>query len=130
VDVEHLVRLAVSVVARHRLRRADHAEHDVAVEEERNPAGDRVTGRRHILGVDEVVPMRGVGPRFERHVADLLDPVRLGGRRAVVQERRAAAEALDAEQLLGVQRAIGLAELGVALGWHLAAPDVEHGRPF
>ena len=39
-------------------------------------------------------------------------------------------EALDTEELLRVEGAVGLAELGVALVGNLAAPDVEHALPF
>jgi len=46
----------------------------------------------------------------------------------VVQKRRAAGEALDAEKLLGVERAVGRPVLRVALGRDVATPDVEHAR--
>ena len=67
---------------------------------------------------------------LELHVAHLLDLVGLGRRRVVVEEARPARESLDAEQLLRVERAVRLAELGVALMGDLAAPDVEHALPF
>ena len=44
----------------------------------------------------------------------------------VVEERAAAGEALDAEQLLGVEAAVGRAVLGVALAGHAAVGDVVH----
>ena len=69
---------------------------------------------------------RLVGALLDANVAHLLDLVRLGRRRVVVEEAGAPAEALDAEQLLRVQAAVVLAELGVALVRHLAALDVEH----
>ena len=69
---------------------------------------------------------RLVGALLDPDVAHLLDLVRLGRRRVVVEEAGAAAEALDPEELLGVEPAIVLAELGVALVRHLAAADVEH----
>ena len=71
-------------------------------------------------------PASLVGRLLERDVAHLLDGVRLGRRRVVIEEARPPAEALDAEQLLGVEAAIGLAELGVALVRHVAALEVEH----
>ncbi len=75
------------------------------------------------------MPMRAarlVGALLDDDVAHLLDGVRLGRRRVVVEEAGAAGEALDAEQLLGVQAPVVLAELGVALVRDLAAADVEH----
>ena len=132
VDEEHLVRLAVAVEAVHGLRRADDAEGDVLVEEQRDPALDCIAGWRNVFRVHQVMAMgRRIGPGLQRDLADLLDPVGAGGRGVVVQEGRPAAEALHPEQLLGVERTIRLAELGVALGRHLAALDVEHGAlPF
>jgi hypothetical protein len=44
----------------------------------------------------------------------------------VVDERAATGEALDAEQLLGVERAVGGAVLGVALVGHVATGGIEH----
>ena len=63
---------------------------------------------------------------LEPHVADLLHLVGLGRRRVVVEEAGPPAEALDAEQLLREQAAVGLSELGVALVRNLAALEVEH----
>jgi hypothetical protein len=68
-----------------------------------------------------------IGPWLKRDIPDLLDLVGLGGGRVVVEEARLAGEALDSEQLLGVQAAIGLPELGVALVRLLAALEVELG---
>ena len=48
-------------------------------------------------------------------------------RRHVVEQGAAAREPLDAEELLGVERAVGRAMLGVALGRDVAAGRVEHG---
>jgi hypothetical protein len=67
-----------------------------------------------------------IDPGLERDIPNLLDPVGLGRRRVVVEEARLAGEALDPEQLLGVQAAVGLAELSVALVRHLAALQVVH----
>src|SRR5437867_2093797 len=75
------------------------------------------------------MPMRPslvIGPWLERDVAHLLDLVRLGRRRMVVEEARLAGEALHPEELLGIEAAIGLAELGVALVRNLAALEIEH----
>ena len=129
VDEVHLVRLAVAVEPLHRLGRQHDAEGDVRVVEERHATGDPVPGRLQVLRVDQPMPMRArslVGRLLERDVAHLLDGVRLGRRRVVIEEARPPAEALDAEQLLRVEAAIGLAELGVALVRHLAALEVEH----
>jgi len=76
--------------------------------------------RRAALRVGRLDPDRG----------RVVDPVRLGRRRVVVEQRRAAGEALDAEQLLRVQRPVFAAELGVPLVRHLAALDVEHRPQF
>jgi hypothetical protein len=103
------------------------AEGDVAVEEERHSPADGVTRRVQILRIHEPMPMRAAGlvrAALDAHVAHLLDRVRLGRRRVMVEEARAPAEALDAEQLLGKQAAVGLAELGMALRWNLAYPAV------
>ena len=129
VDEVHLVRLAVAVVPLHRLSRQHDAEGDVRVVEERHAAGDPVARRLQVLRVDQPMPMRAaglVGRLLERDVAHLLDGVRLGRRRVVIEEAGPSAESLDAEQLLGEQAAIGLAELGVTLVRHLAALEVEH----
>jgi hypothetical protein len=67
-----------------------------------------------------------IGPGLQRDIPNLLDPVGLGGGRVVVEEARLAGEALDPEQLFGVQAAVGLAELGMALVRHLAALQVVH----
>ena len=63
---------------------------------------------------------------LEPDVADLLDLVRLRRRRVVVEQAGAPAEALDAEQLLRVEAAVGLAELGVALVRDLTPLEIEH----
>ena len=60
----------------------------------------------------------------------VVDLVRLGRRRVVIEERRASGESLHAEELLRVQGAIILAELGVALVRDLPALDVEHRLQF
>ena len=129
VHEEHLVRHAIAVVVTHRLRRADHPERHVGVEEERHAPGQRVTGGFERLGVDQVMPMRrgaaGVG-RLDLHGTRVVDLVRLGRRRVVVEERRASGEALDPEELLRVQRSVVAAELGVALVGHASALHVEH----
>ena len=65
--------------------------------------------------------------RLELDPADRLDLVGPRRRREVVEERAAAGEALDAEQLLGVEGAVGRAVLGVALLRDAAAGDVVHG---
>ena len=66
--------------------------------------------------------------RLELDPADRLDLVGPRRRDEVVEERAAAGEALDAEQLLGVEAAVRGAVLGVPLAGHAAAGDVEHAR--
>ena len=75
------------------------------------------------------MPMRAarlVGALLDDDVAHLLDGVRLCRRGVVVEEAGAAGEALDSEELLGVEAPIVPAELGVALVRDVAAADVEH----
>jgi PPOX class probable F420-dependent enzyme len=75
------------------------------------------------------MPMRSrglVGRLLDPDVANLLHRVRLGRWRVVVEEAGSAAEALDAEELLGVEATVRPAELGVALVRNLAALEVEH----
>jgi hypothetical protein len=59
-------------------------------------------------------------------VRDRFDPVGSCRRDEVVEQRGAPGEALDAEQLLGVERSIRRSMLGMALGRDVAAGDVEH----
>ena len=72
--------------------------------------------------------MEAVVGGLELDPADRLDLVRLRRRDEVVEERAAAGEALDAEQLLGVEAAVRRAVLGVALAGQAAVGDVVHGR--
>ena len=132
VDVQQLVALAVAVegVGRHRARRQDHAQDHVRVVEQRDPAGDGVAGGRQPGRVDELVVVRAVVRGLDGHRAQRLDPGDAGGRHDVVQERAATGEALDAEQLLGVQVAGRVAVLDVAGVRHAAARDVEHGTTW
>jgi hypothetical protein len=65
---------------------------------------------------------------LELHLADGFDLVGLRRGRQVVEQRAAAREPLDPEQLLGVEAAVGLPELGVALLRNAAVADVVH-RP-
>ena len=77
-------------------------------------------------GLDQSVAMHAVVDGLVLQVADRLDLVRPGRRHEVVEQRRAAGEALHAEELLGVERAVRRAMLGVALVRNVAAADVEH----
>ncbi len=117
VDEQHLVRLAVAVedAVRHRRRRADDTHHDVVVEEQRDAAGDGVAVRRDARRIDEAVVVIAVVGLLERGSSrDRLDLVGPRRRDEVVEQRRATREPLDPEQLLGVERAVGRAMLGVA----------------
>jgi len=132
VDKDHLVGLAVPVerVLRHRLIWTGDAHHDVRVEEQRNAAGDRVALRCEILRVDQSVAMGIVVGFVELDPSDGLHLVRPGRRHEVIEKRASAREAFDPEQLLGVERAVGRAMLGVALVGHIAERQVEHrGAP-
>ena len=66
-------------------------------------------------GLGQVVAVRAVVGRLRRISRDELDLVRLRRRHEVVEERAAAGEPLDPEQLLGIQAAVGCAMLGVPL---------------
>ena len=124
VDEQHLVALAVAVegVGRHRRRGQDHAHHDVGVVEQRDPPADRVTVRLEPRRVDQLVVMRAVVRGLDGDRAHRLDPRHARRRRQVVEQRAAPGEPLDAEQLLGVEAAVGRPMLGVtgAAGWSLA----------
>ena len=82
-DVEQLVGLAVAVEDRlgHRLGRADDAHHDVAVEEQRDPAGDRVAVRLDAGRVDQAVVVVAVVGLLEADLAPTgsIRWVRVGG---------------------------------------------------
>jgi hypothetical protein len=128
VNVEHLVGDAVPVErpGRHGLGRPHDTEHDVVVEVERDPAGDCVTLRRHRSRLRQPVAVEAVVRRDELDPGDGLDPVGLRRRRQVVEDRAAAGETLDAEQLLGVQAAVASPVLGVPLAGQAAMGDVVH----
>ena len=129
VDEEHLVGDAVAVepALGHRLGRPDDAEDHVVVEVQRDPAADRVAARLDAAGLRQAVAMEVVVGRLELDAPDRLDLVGPRRRDEVVEERRPAGEALDPEQLLGVERAVRRAVLGVALLRDAAALDVVHG---
>ncbi len=128
VDEQHLVgdTVAIEPALRHRSGRPDDAEDDVAVEVQRHPAGDRVAARLEPAGLRQAVAVEPVIGRLELDARARLDPMRLGRRDQVVQERAAAAEALDAEQLLGIERPVGRPVLGMALARHRPTLDVIH----
>jgi hypothetical protein len=66
---------------------------------------------------------------LERNTPDGLDPVRLRWWDEVIEQRRPSREALDAEQLLGVERAGTRAMLRVSFVRNVAAADVEDRAP-
>ena len=128
VDEEHLVGHAVAVerALGHRAGRPDDAEHDVVVEVQRHPAGHHVAGDGQPSGLGQAMAVQAVVGGLEPDRAALLDAVVLRRRRQVVEQRRSAGEALDPEQLLGVERAVGRPVLGVALAGDAAVGDVVH----
>jgi hypothetical protein len=128
VDVEHLVGDPVPVerAGRHRFGGSDDAEHDVVVEVKRDPAADRVAFGWHRPGLRQAMTMQTVIGCHQLHSADGLDPVRLRRRHEVVQDRISAAEALDAEEFLGIEAAVGTAVLRVPLAGQAAVRDVIH----
>jgi hypothetical protein len=73
------------------------------------------------------MPMEAVVGGDELDSADRLDAVGLGRREQVIQDRAAPGEALDAEQLLGVEATVGCPVLGVPLAGQAAMGDVVHG---
>src|SRR5439155_5296036 len=128
VDVEHLVGHAIAIerARRHRLGRAHDAHDHVAVVEERDAAGRDVAVRGERERLHEPVAVDTVVGRLEAQVAHGLDVMRLRRRHDVVEEGAAPGEALDPEELLRVQPAVGPPELRVPLLRHLAAADVVH----
>ncbi len=130
VDEQHLVGHAVAVepVLGHRLGGPNDPEHDVVVEVQRDTAGDRVALRGNVARVRQPMAVEAVVGGLQLDPRAGLQLVRLGGRRHVVQERAPPREPFDAEQLLGVQAAVGSAVLRVALARDGASRDVVHGR--
>ncbi len=128
-DIEQLVRLAVPVEAPvgHRPGGTNDTHDHVAVEVERDPTIDHVARLRHVAGLGQSMAMKAVVGGLDDHLAHGLDEVRLGRRHKVVEEGVAAYEALDPEELLGVERAVRPAMLRMALRRHAASSDVVHG---
>ena len=130
-DEDDLVTLTVPIerVRRHRLSGTRDAEHHVCVEEERDPAADRIASRGDTAGLGQMMSVRLVlADRDERHLAKELDLVCSSRRNDVVEQAAAAHESLDSEQLLGVQAAVRRPVLGMPLGRHAPAANVKH-RP-
>ena len=123
-DEEQLVALGVAVERGHLLSGPRHRDDTLAVVHQRVAALDQIALRRYVRRLQVVVPVDllrplaladGAMPRDARH------PRR---RVLVIEQRVDAAEALLAEQLLAVEAAVRLAELGVPLVRHLAQPDI------
>ena len=106
-----------------------HAHDHVAVEVERDPTIDHVARLGHVAGLGQPMAMEAIVGGLDDHVANGLDEVRLRRWHQVVEEGVAPDEALDPEELLGVERAVRPAMLGVALRRHAAPTDVVHGDP-
>ena len=87
-----------------------------------SPFGSSAAGLRQVVAVEASSSAASSAIR-----ADRLDLVRPRRRHEVVEQRRSAGEALDPEQLLGVEAAVGRAVLGVALPGDAAVADVVHG---
>ena len=117
VDEEHLVGHAVAVerALGHRAGRTDDAEHHVVVEVQRQPAGHHVAGDGQPSGLGQAVAMEAVVGGLEPDARTASMRWVLRRWRQVVEQRRSTGEALHPEQLLGVERAVGRAVLGVAL---------------
>src|SRR5690606_4605065 len=103
----------------------------VVVGEQQPAATDEVAARLELAGAEVAGEERLVG-RDAGAVAggrpDRLGPDEGGGGPAVVEQRRVRREAVGAHELLGVEAAVGGAELGVALGRDLAHPAVVRHR--
>ena len=130
VDEEHLVGDAVPVelALGHRLRRTDDAEDDVVVEVQRDPAAHDVAARLEPAGLRQAMTVEAVVGRLEPDRSDGLDPVRPRRRGEVIEERAPPGEALDPEQLLGVEAPVRGAVLGVALARDAAPGNVVHAE--
>ena len=131
-DEQHLVGDAVAIepVLGHRLGGPNDPEHDIVVEVQRDTAGDRVALRGNVTRVRQPMAVEAVVGGLQLDPRAGLQLVRLRGRRHVVQERAPAREPFDAEQLLGVQAAVGSAVLRVALARDGASRDVVHGTSW
>src|SRR5215217_1454865 len=128
VNEQHLVgdAIPIELALSHRLRRPHDAEDDVVVEVQRDASRDRVTVWFDRAGLRQAMAVEVVVGGLERDASHRFDLVRARRRCKVVEQRTAAGEALDTEQLLGVKGAVGGAVLGVALLRDAAAGDVVH----
>jgi hypothetical protein len=118
-DEDHLVPLAVSVEAVHRLARPAERDLDVVVPHQEPAAADRVSRLGDVPGREVAVCVRGRRPfvahdRLER--AELLDTARRGD---VVEDRFVPGEPLEPHHLLRQQRPV-LAVLDVPLARDVA----------
>jgi len=127
-DEDHLVALAVPVVALHRLRRAAERDLDVVVPHQQLPAPDGVAflldpGRLHVP-----VRVRVRNPLLALDRLEVAELFYAAGRDQVVQDRLVPDEALEPHDLFGQERAV-VAKLDVAFARDLAAALIgRHGR--
>lgn len=115
-----LVGLGVAIEKVHALRRARHAEGDVVVAEKGPARRDRIAAVGHAFGGERAVADGAEGGVFDGlrlHELCLHDPRR---QEVMVEDGLDAVKSLQAHQLLAVERAVGLAELGVPLVGDLA----------
>jgi hypothetical protein len=128
VDEQELVGhpVAVERPLGHRAGRPDDAEHDVVVEVQRHAPGHDVPGDGQPAGLREAMAMQPVIGRLEADARARFDALDARRRRQVVEQRGSTGEALDPEQLFGVERAVGRPMLGVALAGDAAVGDVVH----
>ena len=129
-DEDALIAHRVLEVIIHRLRGQADRHLAIAVAEEHDAAGDRIALGCSIAGF-QVTHAHHVGfDVFGLGRIQRLPAGDLRGRMDVVHRRGWSDESLGAKDLLGIQRAIGPAELDVAFGRKLAEFAVErHGGP-
>ena len=115
---DDLVALAVAVEERVLLARARHRDRDVGVEEERYPVEHRARTGGEARRAEVPVPHHALRLRHPAEAADRAHALDRGGQAQVIEQRRGSGEALVADQLLVVERAVVLAECDVSLAGH------------
>ena len=120
VDKEHVVACAVFVPVIHRLVGAGDGQHDLAVAHHRQARFDSIAARRRGDGPKMAVPQRPLLLVCNLRALHRLHPLDLCRRPQVINQRLRARKAVDAHQLLVIQRAVRLAKLGMAFVGELA----------
>ena len=115
---DDLVALPVAVEERVLLPRARHRDRDVGVEEERHAVEHRARPGGEARGAEVPVAHHALRLRHPAESPDRPHALDRGGQAQVIEQRRGAGEALVADELLVVERAVFLAERDVSLAGH------------